>query len=311
MPDRPSAPPRRPIDDSTFRGARSGAHEAIVRVTAAIGAALDRVFQQRLQHCSRSERRRREHDAWTYLTEGGMAVLGEWSSSMPVSFEQYVVDTTYAWLDGEAELEARSSSSRAVQWTPAMVVAALDGRRTLSRGLGEHLLVHLRHIARLTLRWSGAAADATTEAEDMAQEYAAALLDHDGAILRRWDPARGRSTLHSYLSFIGQRYFWHRIKRASNRPDKESLVIEPPASEGGNELLQALREEERRQAIRARLDATERQLFALVLQGASAEQGAAALGINVNAYYQRKRRQIQKIKAIVAELDGDRGRHDD
>ncbi|MCX4240595.1 hypothetical protein [Paraliomyxa miuraensis] len=306
MPSSLRRPQPRSIDESTLHAARAHDVEAIGLVVEAIGTALDRVLDDRLQRCSPTERHHYECTALAYLTDGRLAVLGEWSSSMPVSFEQYVVDVTCAWLDGMVELAQRSPALRPEDWTPSMVTAALDGRRALVRELAELLVVHLRHVARLTLRWAGSAPDASNvvvSAEDMAQDYAAVLLGRGGTTLRRWDPGLGRRTLPSYLSLIAQRYFWQRIKQERKRLDREVLVLEPAASVGGDELQQALRREQRMRTLCSRLEAEERRLLDLLLQGVSAEQGGLELGINPNAFYQRKRRLMARIKAIVAALD--------
>jgi RNA polymerase sigma factor (sigma-70 family) len=303
-------PPRRPIDEPTLRRALGGDQPCMKHVIGMIGHVVAKIVAARSSHVD--AQRRPEWTApyllgaWRCLAEDGFAILGQWSASSPISFEQHIADAVDTWLDETSRLRPSS------EWTPSMVGAALDDRNHLGRHLARYVDEHLRACASRTLQSHRRNVDVAAEAQDLAQEFAIKLFDRDGAILRGWQPPRGRTTLRSYLYLIGRRHFIHRLRREQLKHGKvvpiddghEQISV---SSEAEGQAAADLRRDLAFQAMRAELDHDDRELLALVVDGASAKEGAAALGITTNNFHQRKHRLLKKMKAILSRFGDGRG----
>lgn len=307
MPRSPRMPPSRPIDDDVLRQAGDGQGEASKKVARAVGLVISRVVAQRAPSATAEEHERLVHRAWRALADDGFAALGQWSSTEPSSFEQHVADALQARLDAADELAA-TPSDEATAWTPALVAAAIDGGGALGRELARYVYAHVRACAVHTLRTLQSRLDVTTEALDLAQELAVKAYERDGALLRRWDPARGRTTLHGYLHFVARREIVRRIRRAQQDAvigiDEVRERELPISSDVVTRIIEALRKDLVFQLLERELDDDDRALLEQLRSGVSTERGARILGISDNAYYQRKHRLIAKSKVIAAALDG-------
>lgn len=314
MPLSTSGPRRRPIDEPTLRLALAGDRDCMKRVTGMVGHVVARVLAARLSPVH--EQRRPEQathyllGAWRCLAEGSFAILGQWSASSLVSFEQHIADAVATWLDG-LDVTARPGAWSSA-WTPSMVGAALDEGDQLCGRLARYVDEHLRVCASRTLQSHRLRVDVAAEAQDLVQEFAVKLFDKNGAMLRGWQPARGRTTLHSYLYLIGQRHFIHRLRREKRRhgnvePIDDNAPEISVAAEAEDQVAADLGRDLAFQAVRAQLDAGERKLLVLVLEGRSAKQGAEALGIATNNFHQRKHRLVKKMKAILSTFGERRG----
>jgi RNA polymerase sigma factor (sigma-70 family) len=214
-------------------------------------------------------------------------------------------------LDHNRGLEARdepSGDAQPSEWTPDLVSAALDREGPLQRKLALDVFKLLHRCAYRTLQSHRRRFDVASEAESMAQDLTLELFHRDGMILRGWQPTRGRTTLSSYLYFIGQRHFIHRLRRDQLKQSEVVAITENHAEiavsdEAEEQVAAELRKDLALQAVRAQLDAGERELLELVLQGRSAKEGAAALGINSNSFRQRKAHLLRKLKVIPDQRD--------
>jgi RNA polymerase sigma factor (sigma-70 family) len=305
-------PPRRPIDEPTLRRALGGDRPCMKQVIGVVGHVVARVVAARssnVQAPRRAEQTARHLlGAWHCLAEDGFAILGQWSASSSISFEQHIADAVGTWLTGTPEPDAGRRPSS--EWTPSTVGAALDDRHHLGRHLARYVDEHLRACASLTLQSHRQKLDVAAEAQDLAQGFAIKLFDRDGAILRGWQPPRGRTTLRSYLYLIGRRHFIHRLRHEQRKhgkdvpiDDEHALISVSSAAE--DQAAADLRRDLAFQAMQAELDDDDRELLALVVAGASAKEGAEALGITVNNFHQRKHRLLKKMKAILSRF-GDR-----
>lgn len=292
MPRSPRVAPRPPLDRPTLEAALAGDEQARQQLVLAVGEVVRRVLAEWSRHDH-------DHDpslgVWRHLTEDGFLVLRQWEPEAG-SFEQHVADAVLAWLD-----VATSKDSSATAWTPALVTIALDEDRRLREQLARDVLAILRRCAYQALHSHGRDGGSAT-AEDLSQSFAAKLFDKRGAILRQWQPARGRKTLRSYISFIGRRHF-NQMMRTGGKlvlAHEDSAELAAPQPEPASLLHRAMMWE----AATAELDEGERELLELVRQGLSAEEGAARLGCTANTFNQRKHRLVKKLKEIMGKLDG-------
>jgi len=294
MPRSPRVPPRAPIDRVTFEAASSGDARARQELAVALGWVVDRVLAKRSQPDAK-----RQHDlalgVWRHLLDDGLGVLRQWDSGSS-SFEQHVTDVVVTWLD-----DATSRDSTAIAWTPALVSTALDVGGELKEQLARDVLAILRRCANQALFSRDRGNDRVVTPDDLAQEFAARLFDKGGAILRSWEPGRGRTSLASYLSFIGRRHFNLMIRRDDKVVGihQRSQELAPPPPEPAAALIQALMLE----AVRAQLDDKELELLEMVRLGVSVAQGAERLGIEPNNFSQRKFRLVKRLKEIMKKLD--------
>lgn len=296
VPRSPGAPRREPIDAVTLEAALAGDRQATARVVAAVGSVVARVLATR-----RSDE---VLEAWRYLVADGHAILRHWRASESISFDQHVADALVVWLDAR---EARPAGAKRRAWDPELVATALDGGGPLEHQLARDVLRILDVCAGQTLRMHGNHIDAVTEAKDLAQEFALRLFDKHGALLRAWDPARGRS-FHSYLYLIAHRHFIHRTRKGLKVVPIGPAVDDMAAPADDERVATLLRRELILEAARSHLAADELELLELVFRGASAKEGAEALGITSNNFHQRKHRLVKKIKDLTTRLGGDRER---
>jgi DNA-directed RNA polymerase specialized sigma24 family protein len=296
MPRSPRPPPRPPLELPTLEAALAGDELAWEQVVLVVG----QVVREVLAKWSRQGGRSRDPSlgVWLHLLEDDFLVLREWQPAAG-TFEQHVAEAVRGWLD-----DATAKDARATAWTPALVSIALDREPPLQEQLARDVLEILRRRAHETLYVHGSSGGGATP-EDMSQSFAEKLFADRGATLRAWQPARGCTTLSSYLRLIGRRYFQQVMRKGGKvvAIHEDAVALPAPSSDPAMQLHRAMMWE----AATAALDEDERALLELVRQGVTAEEGAVALGINANTFNQRKHRLLKKLKGIMKALDGGEG----
>jgi RNA polymerase sigma factor (sigma-70 family) len=181
-----------------------------------------------------------------------------------------------------------------------LVRAALTGDRVSIRRLVGRLrpIVHTE-VAHLLLRRQAAMGrSARQELDDLVQEVFARLWADDGKLLRRWDPARGRS-LDSWVRLVARSRVLDQLRsRRRNPAHGESLddvELEHAASADAPSLAATLgaREDLERIQLRLREQLSERDwmlFIALFAEGCGVQQVSEEIGMSTAAVYQWKSR---------------------
>lgn len=203
--------------------------------------------------------------------------------------------------------------------TPTLVDRALDGDEIACRTLVDALtpVVQARVNRALDRRAAlGRGRRVRQEMLDLTQEVFLALFARDGRVLRRWDPERGAS-LETFVGLIAEREVRAVLRSKRRSPWTEdptrhddfavsatgstaTSTADPAADRRmvGKETLRAVLDR-----LRTRLSDRGLELFeALVVDGMSVDDVAAAHGMTREAIYTWRSRLRKTVAEIAAEL---------
>jgi len=213
-------------------------------------------------------------------------------------------------------VHAASDKLRAVQPEHPQVDdvrRALGGDRTAMRALIAHLrpAIHGEVAAALDRRRGlGRGRDVRQEVLDLVQEVFMALLNDDGRILRRWDPAAGCSlrgfvrmvSRHQVASIMrsGRRSPWSADPTEGAALERHVPAVDPRAALESRARLDVVLER-----LHARLDTRGWVLFErLYIDEAAADTVAAELGMTRDAVYAWRARFKRLVARLAREIDG-------
>jgi RNA polymerase sigma factor (sigma-70 family) len=167
-------------------------------------------------------------------------------------------------------------------------------------------------VARTLLRRraAGRGREIRQEIEDLTQEVFVALFEHDGRILRAWDPDKGLS-LQNFAGLVAERQVASILRSGRRSPWTEdptlgeeldrSRISTPPTPEGRlgeRELYEALLGR-----LRETLSPKGLQIFELlVVDQAPVEQVCAATGLSTDAVYAWRSRLLKLLRASRIEI---------
>ncbi len=188
---------------------------------------------------------------------------------------------------------------------------ALGGDATAARGLVALVLpiVQARVARVLARRRARSARDVRQEVADLTQEVFASLFEHDGRILRAWDPARGLS-LASFCGLVAEREAASILRSGRRSPWTEDATpaedLERDAGHGGDvELGVASREQLERltERLREELSPLGLEMFQrLVVDEEAIDVVCAATGMKADAVYAWRSRIGKLARRIAREL---------
>ncbi|MCH9687217.1 MAG: sigma-70 family RNA polymerase sigma factor [Deltaproteobacteria bacterium] len=201
--------------------------------------------------------------------------------------------------------------------TRRLVRAALEGDRGATRELVARLRPAIQaELAHLLVQYKpGRGRSARQELADLVQDVFVALWAHEGKLLQRWEPERGRA-LESYVRLVARSRALDILRSRKRMPWQEEPT-EAPAIEAAAEPEHATqaRQVNARQALRVlqtrmreQLGARDWQLFtALYTEDLSVQQVSEEVGMTPAAVYQWRSRFVRKVLPRLA--DGlERGR---
>ena len=156
----------------------------------------------------------------------------------------------------------------------------------------------------------GRGRDPRQEVFDMVQEVFLALLERDGALLRKWDPERGR-TLVSFARLLARHHVVSTLRSHRRNPwTEEPTPTERMSAVPGDceELRLAQVDEARRtvEALRQELKGRSMLMFeGLYVEERSVEEVCQEFGLSRDALYTWRTRLRQKVSKIAAKLRGE------
>lgn len=192
-----------------------------------------------------------------------------------------------------------------------LVDRALSGDATAARSLIAAVLpvVQVRIARVLSRRRTRGSRDVRQEVEDLAQEVFAALFEHDGRVLRAWDPARGLS-LASFCGLIAERESASILRSGRRSPWTEDATPAEDLERGAGatsdvELGVASREQLQRltERLREQLSPRGLEMFQrLVVDEEAVESVCASTGMTPDAVYAWRSRLGKLARTILREL---------
>ncbi|MGB1277068.1 MAG: sigma-70 family RNA polymerase sigma factor, partial [Nannocystaceae bacterium] len=199
-------------------------------------------------------------------------------------------------------------------WTYERVQRAANGDRRLRKYLFRQLVPIIRDAAswqlgRLRIPKIG---DTRIEQDDVITEVAAKLLEHDARVLRRWDPARGK-TLKGFIRMVTQRHVLTLIYRANRRafPVSEFTDIDEKLAARPSEPDQ-LQDPEKVQLLRevgdhllASVSPRDRQMFELWLEGWRSKEIGRLLDLKENTVTRQLGRLRDRLRQWSVAFTGD------
>jgi RNA polymerase sigma factor (sigma-70 family) len=159
----------------------------------------------------------------------------------------------------------------------------------------EQLPRILREYAPMCLRLAGSHEADRERARDLAQEILV-------AVWRAWPAFRGQCSEKTYVARIAQYRIASHISRATREPRFTEVPEDLIASELGPEAA-ALQSDSAQRLLGAirRLPLAYREVAVLMLEGLSAAEVGAALGVSGNAVAIRSTRARQMLRALLEE----------
>lgn len=176
--------------------------------------------------------------------------------------------------------------------TDALVGAALAGDRAAMRRLLAEVLAPVIE-RRLAHRLATGGAERAA-LRDHVQEVMVHLLERDAAVLRRWDPTRGR--LEPYVAKVADNFVISRLRRRPPPTPIETVDDERAPTGTPEDGAAFARLVER--LVRELSEADALLFRAIYLEELTPEEAAAALGISREAAHKR----IQRLRARLTEM---------
>ncbi len=194
--------------------------------------------------------------------------------------------------------------------SPALVERALGRERMAMSILVERLMpVVQARVARSIRRCRTSESRNPREVlADLVQDVFALLLEDDGRILARWDPARGLS-LENFVGLVAERHARSILttrKRSpwSESPDADIDTLMPPTRGAEARVVSADLLRTALDAVQAELTPKGLALFeALILEQRDAGPVATELGLSRGAVYQWRKRLLTRVRQKVHELE--------
>jgi RNA polymerase sigma-70 factor (ECF subfamily) len=190
---------------------------------------------------------------------------------------------------------------------------ALAGEPSGTRAFVHAMLpvVQVRVARVLSRRRARSGRDVRQEVEDLAQEVFAALFEHEGRVLRAWDPSRGLS-LASFCGLIAEREAASILRSGRRSPWTEDATADEDLERDagvapGAEDHVATREELDHLATRLREELSPRglEMFQrLVVDEESVESVCTTTGMTADAVYAWRSRVGKLARRLAVELLG-------
>jgi RNA polymerase sigma factor (sigma-70 family) len=195
--------------------------------------------------------------------------------------------------------------------TPRRIERAVSGDQIEMDALVESITPPIRARVLLRLRRSGVHARCGTaryDVEDLTQDVLLKLFRDRGAVLRRWQPARGLS-LPGFVAMIAQNHVASVLSRAAARcefasaPEKLSdRSVEAPRIVQRCEAVEAI--EKLSSALRDRISERAMRVFELLLvEQRPVREVCSMLSISRSALYTLAHRVRRQLTSIAVEME--------